>query len=433
MVKKKKIVLIADGIPQKNGAGISQTLYNLFSVYPERITVIFEQTEDLTFDLYPLDCDTLLFRGIFIYPVANRLSRYLNPTIGRINCERLIKAPLSPEILLLREKCIVVVSTNLLHKLIFAWKLMNAGFVVVPYFMDDWLDGNVVCWKSGSVQQVAADLLRKAPARLMISINLQKILEQRYQLPFAPTLIVHNPSPLPTQTHTKFPPSGDLGGQTHPHTYFAPSGGTKGGTHTPTIPVNLSTNQPVNLIIYAGSIWPMHADALIAVAKAIQLLNASGKKDFSLCIYTSKGHWEKYKSMLQGEGVHWGGWLPYDEVRKKFSDGWLLLCTASFEKAQQAFTNSSVQTKLTDYIAAGRPVLVVAPTGAASGEWVLNETCGYWLQTRDPAEIATQLQQLAEQPFNWQQKAEKALALASGTYSTAAVQQRLYQFLNTHG
>jgi glycosyltransferase involved in cell wall biosynthesis len=177
----------------------------------------------------------------------------------------------------------------------------------------------------------------------------------------------------------------------------------------------------------------MHADALIAVAKAIQLLNASGKKDFSLCIYTSQVHWEKYKSMLQGEGVHWGGWLPYDEVRKKFSDAFLLLCTASFEKAQQAFTNSSVQTKLTDYIAAGRPVLVVTPTGAASGEWVQNENCGYWMQTKEPEEIATILQNLAGQPVDWEQKAQKAIDLASTKYSTPAVQQGLYQFLAAHG
>jgi glycosyltransferase involved in cell wall biosynthesis len=414
MVRKKKMVLLADGIPQKNGAGTSQTLYNLFCGYPERITVICEQTEDLSFDMHPLDCDTLLFKGLFVYPVTNRLSRYLNPIIGRMNSERLCKAQLSPDILSLRDDCIVVVSTNVLFRLIFAWKLMNAGFAVVPFFMDDWLDGNLISWKSGSVQQVAADLLRKAPARLMISTNLQQILEKRYKLPAAPTLIVHNPSPPPIV----FPPSGDAGGQTHAHTSFPPTGGTEGGTHT---------------IIYAGSIWPMHADALIALAKSIHLLQANGEKEFTLCVYTSQMHWEKYNSMLNGKGVQWGGWLSYDEVRTKFQDAWLLLCTASFDKAYQAYTKSSVQTKLTDYIAAGKPVLVVAPEGAASGEWVRNENCGYWIKTKEPTEIAAQLQSVTFQFKDWFQKGRKSLELAATKYSTKAVQQGLYEFLRYHG
>ncbi len=430
-----KLILIADAIPQQNGAGITQTLYNLFSGYPKRITVVCEEGEDISNNKHELPCDILKYRAYRIKPLANRLGSYLNPRIDRLNYKWLVNAPVSPEILSLRGQSIVVVSTNVLHKLIFAWKLITAGFTVIPYFMDDWLDGNMTHWKNGSVQQVAADLLRKAPARLMISINLQKILEQRYQLPNVPTLVVHNPSPPPlrihTQSHTKFPPSGGLGGQTH--TSFPPSGGAKGGTHTPTIPVNLSINQPVNLITYAGSIWPMHADALIAVAKAIHLMQAGGEQNFSLCLYTSQEHWEKYKSMLQGAGVHWGGWLPYDEVRTKFTDASWLLCTASFDKAYKAYTISSVQTKLTDYISAGRPVLVVAPQGAASGEWVINETCGYWLQTQEPVQIATQLLYLAKQPLDWQKKAERASLMASTNYSAAAVQQRLYQFLNTHG
>ena len=422
------IIIITDSYPCQNGAGISQTLFNLFSGYPGKLFVYKNADEPMP-EGNRLKAQTISYQLPAPSLLSNRLGRLLNTTIEKVRYYRL-QHHFTPIGLPDPQQHLVLVSTTTSEKLVLAQVLSKKyHYTVIPYFMDDWLCNNTIQWRGGSLQQVAADLLRKAPARLMISSHLQKILEQRYQLPFAPTLIVHNPSPLPTQTHTKFPPKGGLGGQTH--TSFPLSGET--GTHTPTIPVNLSTNQPVNLITYAGSIWPMHADALIAVAKAIQLLNASGKKDFSLCIYTSQGHWEKYKSMLQGEGVHWGGWLPYDEVRKKFSDAFLLLCTASFEKAQQAFTNSSVQTKLTDYIAAGRPVLVVAPTGAASGEWVINETCGYWLQTQEPVQIATQLLYLAKQPLDWQKKAERASLMASTNYSAAAVQQRLYQFLNTHG
>lgn len=416
MNHSRKIVLVADGIPQKNGAGISQTLYNLFSGYPEKVTVICEEQEDLSVNLHPLACDTLFYRGFRVKPVANRLGRFINPFIYRVNSAWLSRSPIPGAIGSLREECIVVVSTNVVHKLIFAWRLLQAGFTVVPYFMDDWLDGNLTRWKGGSVQQVAADLLRKAPARLMISANLQQILEQRFQLPDVPTLVVHNPSPPPlnphTKTHTIFPPSGEPG--------VTPS-------HSP---ANLSTNHPVNLIIYAGSIWPMHADALVVTAKAIHLLQAQGKRDFSLCIYTSQGHWEKYKPLLGGEGVHWGGWLPYDEVRATFADAWLLLCTASFHPAQQAYTLSSVQTKITDYMAAGKPVLYAGPAHGASGLFVQQYQVGYCLSGTDATELANQLQLIDANPNEYNRKCAQAISEAATTFSKVRVQEKLYNFLH---
>jgi len=144
----------------------------------------------------------------------------------------------------------------------------------------------------------------------------------------------------------------------------------------------------------------MHADALIAVAKAIHLLHQQGKKAYQLQLYVNPAHWTQYQNQLTGPGVSFMGWKPYKELQQYLQQGWLLLCTASFEEAHQSFSRSSVQTKLTDYMAARKPLLFVGPPESASGRFVENWDCGFTISTSNPADIAERLQairRMAEQ------------------------------------
>jgi glycosyltransferase involved in cell wall biosynthesis len=270
---------------------------------------------------------------------------------------------------------------------------------VVPYFMDDWMANNPLRWRGGSLQQVVKDVLAAAPAWLMISEALKNTLIKRYQLATKPCLVVHNPSP------------------------------------SVALP---STNQPIaerpqptarRLLVYAGSIWPMHADALVAVAQAIQLLHAQGSGHFVLHIYTTEGHWRHYAGQLQGPGVQFMGWKPYARLPPVLAEGWLLLCTASFAETFLPFSLSSVQTKLTDYMAAGTPLLYVGPSAGASGQFVETWDCGFTLGSPNPADVAEGLQAIARMPTQYSRKAHNALSAATTTFSKATVQRRLYDFL----
>ncbi len=183
-------------------------------------------------------------------------------------------------------------------------------------------------------------------------------------------------------------------------------------------------------LIYAGSIWPMHADALAAVARAVQHLQAQGHTAYQLIIYSSEAHWAQYRTQLSGAGVHYGGWQPYAALPSMLQQAWLLVCTASFEEAHQAYSNSSVQTKLTDYMAAGKPVLFVGPEDAASGQFVDEHDIGFTLATTNAADIAERLLAIAALPVQYRRKCTNALREAGTTFSQAAVQERLYRFLD---
>jgi hypothetical protein len=105
------------------------------------------------------------------------------------------------------------------------------------------------------------------------------------------------------------------------------------------------------------------------------------------------------------------------------------LCTASFEEAHQSFSRSSVQTKLTDYMAARKPLLFVGPPESASGRFVENWDCGFTISTANPADIAERLQAISRMPEQYLRKSINSGIEAETTFSKPVVQQKLYEFL----
>ena len=437
------ILLITDSIPCSNGAGISQTLYNLFHGYSGAITVLVPSDEAIA------PSDTRLHASILQYaagpyrPLKSRLGRFVNPTLQRKQLAWQARHALAHINLPEKEKYLILVSTTVPHKLHLAWLLSQRDYTVVPYFMDDWMANNSLRWKGGNLQQVVKDLLAAAPAWLMISEALKNTLIKRYELAPKPCLVVHNPSPT-----VEFAVSGlQFAGRPDEHSTFKlPTGNRESTESQPTsgddsyaitkLLVGAAKPAPscqlptANCqLIYAGSIWPMHADALIAVAQAIHLLQRQGSSNFALHVYTSEAHWKQYASKLQGPGVEYMGWKPYAELPPVLNMGWLLLCTASFAEAYAPFSLSSVQTKLTDYMAAGRPLLYVGPPDGASGQFVEEQDCGFTIGNGNPADIAEGLQAIARMPTQYQRKAQNGLKAASTTFSKGVVQQRLYAFL----
>lgn len=397
----KHLILVVDGVPTPNGGGTSQTLANLLSGWQGDIYYYGASSEsqngfDLRMEVRIIDYAVPKWQS-----VPNRLGRWLNPLLLRWRLSRLQQNPLATGALPDPAHSIVLASSSLPEKLVVARRLQQAGYTVLPYFMDDWMAGSNLRWRGGNLQQIVQQLLQHAPAWLMISEPLQQTLTNRYHLRPKPCLIIHNPAPEAASTDGVLPGA-----------YLSPG---------------------PNTLLYAGSIWPMHADALSAVAAAVHLLHRQGHTAYQLHVYAPHGHWQQRQNQLAGPGVHYKGWLPYAQVQVLLRQAWLLVCTASFEAAYQPFSRSSVQTKLTDYMACGRPVLFAGPADAASGLFVDAYDIGFTMATSEPADIAERLLAIARMPVPYRRKQENALREARTTFSKATVQQQLYDFLAQHG
>ena len=357
--------------------------------------------------------------------LANCFGKIFNPILQKVRFVRCANAPL-PQGLPPREEIIVLVSTTSPLKLLLAWRLAKkGGYQVIPYFMDDWLAKKKLSWPGGGLRQVAAELLECAPVRLMISKQLQQVLEARYNLRPAPTLVVHNPCPPVI-------PSGSVESRAN-----TPNESLQNGPLSRDIPLPASgpalsfgeTDKTPKQLIYAGSIWPMHADALIATAKAIHFLNSTNEIRLTLTIYTSNVHWNKYRSKMEGPGVNWGGWLPYEEVLLQLSKASMLMCAASFLPSNSHLTKSSVQTKLTDYLSVGRPILYVGPDFGASGIFVNENQCGFCINTPQIEDITNALSKVYMDQVQLEMWAREAKSLAEKKFSKDIVQKKLFDFL----
>jgi glycosyltransferase involved in cell wall biosynthesis len=408
MNSTKSLVLLVDGVPTPNGGGTSQTLANLLSGWKNEIYYLGGDTESQGGFEQRMDVRMLQYTKLKWERLSNRLGHWLNAWLLRRQLNHLQQMDLLTSELPLPEQCIVLLSTSLPEKLIIGRRLQQQGYTVVPYFMDDWMAGSTLRWRGGNLQQTVQQLLQQAPAWLMISRQLELTLRQRYQLAPKPCLVVHNPSPAIEFAAKSFQ-SAASGVAEDDHSSQRPTANRQ--------------------LIYAGSIWPMHADALMAVAKAIHLLQAKGQTAYQLTIYTSEAHWARYWLQLTGPGVQYGGWKPYHEIHAPLQQAWLLVCTASFAEAHQAYSRSSVQTKLTDYMACGKPILFVGPADAASGAFVEEYDLGFTLATQLPADIAERLLAITRMPEQYHRKQLNTLHEARTRFSKAVVQQKLYDFL----
>jgi glycosyltransferase involved in cell wall biosynthesis len=206
------------------------------------------------------------------------------------------------------------------------------------WLMDDWIQQDQVRWPSGDADTVARRLLAANRGWLMISEYLADEVRQWTGLT-RPVCVVHNAVTLgaaPTWLSTARTGSFRLG--------------------------------------YAGSIWPMHRDALAVLADAVRARRRAGEA-VELVLYTDAHGWAQAQSFA-GDGVVWGGLVPYEQLRDTLGGCDLLVVASSFDAAHERMTRSSVQTKITDYLAAGRAILNVGPAAGA---------CARFLQDREIA------------------------------------------------
>ena len=119
----------------------------------------------------------------------------------------------------------------------------------------------------------------------------------------------------------------------------------------------------------------MHTDALTLLARAVAARRAAGD-DIEFILHTDARGWELDGAVWRETGTVNGGLVPYESLRGVLADSDLLVVASSFEPAHERMSRSSVQTKITDYLASGRAILNVGPADGA---------CARFLRARDIA------------------------------------------------
>lgn len=382
----------------KEGKSANPTLFNLFENYPPELLLQFTPTIYLKNSppAHPFQNRAISFQNQYLSSLNNRLGKLINPLSRALNLQLLDLLPIAnqkvikefePEVILV---CPITPDCLLVGKKL--TNLFKCPFIV--YFMDDWIAVTTRKWLSGTLQCIAKELLQQADGWLMISEQLQKELCNRYKIAPKQSMIVHNPVDLSAK---------DL--------------------------LNLENNNTGTFTVaYAGSIQVMHYDALASVAEAIFKLRCEGK-DIELVLYTSQVFWKCYENKWRNWDVKYGSLIPYQELNQYLNKADLLLVATSFLPEYAHVVRSSVLTKLTDYMMAGRPILSCGPDYSACNQFINQWGCGLVCETNNIKSIKDFLREQIHKITSNQKLAIKALNVLENNFEKKYIHSKLYNFI----
>lgn len=398
-VELPKILLVTDASLSAKGGGINRTLLNLFDQYPYERIMLFSSIK--TIHQHPtipsIRKQTISFDPEFIPCLSNRFGKIINPILQIINFE-ILKINLLKYIQNIKrfKPQLLIICPNSIQFILIGYHLSNqVDCPVLIYAMDDWIGAEHVRWISGSAKQVIYKLLRKSSAWLLISEQLKNSFSSHYKLMPKHSMIVNNPIDL---SDKKMPEI---------KTFY----------------------QGTFKIIYAGSIWPMHYDALATFAQAVFELRQEGKS-IELILHTQESFWSSYKEKWHYWQVSYGNLIPYDRLNQCLQSANLLLVVSSFMPDYSFLTRSSFQTKLTDYMASGRPILSVGPDYSVCNQFLKKWNCGWVCEMNQVNEIKKTLVNIIKHQSKSNDLARRAFALVHENFEKKQVQAKLYSFIN---
>ncbi len=163
--------------------------------------------------------------------------------------------------------------------------------------------------------------------------------------------------------------------------------------HNPVAAEEISEKCHVNgtrSVAYAGALWPMHYDAFILVADAIKKMRHAGQS-IEFVVYTSPYfHQLKLEDFIKYD-ITYGGFYPFNELKPKLKVHGGLLVTSSFLKEFKNLSAYSVQTKITDYLAAGVPTISIGPDYGACNRFINENGIGFVISSNEKEHVIESL------------------------------------------
>ncbi|MBA4071646.1 MAG: hypothetical protein C0497_07390 [Gemmatimonas sp.] len=384
-----RLLLVTDADLSPGSRGAGRTLVNLFSRYPEdRLLAVSANTST------PFTMEG----GRRVLPAApalpGRVTQALRGLIGHLDAAWVGIRPLPGRAEIERFDPQLVLSVPTHPTGVAITERCQSFGPLVTYLMDDWLAFAPGVALAFDTRRRGRTLLRESAAWLTVSPNLLSSTREFTGVD-RPALVVHNPVAF---------------AESPPAALSAPRAGRF-------------------RIGYAGSVWPMHWDAVAAVAQGVQRLGAAGT-DIEFVLFTDRYFWERHQDNWQRWNVVDGGLIPYAALGGALGDCDLLLVASSFEPSQAHMSRSSIQTKVTDYMAAGRPILACGPHEAASNDFLRRHACAHFAEDPAPSAIDAVLRHCVAARGDGPAMARRAWEVVRREHDLVGVTDRLYAFLS---
>ena len=148
-------------------------------------------------------------------------------------------------------------------------------------------------------------------------------------------------------------------------------------------------------LVYAGNLALERWRPLRKLALAIQALRNKQGIDAQLEIYAPPEQINAYRRELHvPQASELRDWLPAEELPRVFHDADILVHAESFDPALANYTQFSFSTKLSQYMMAGRCILMFGPEEIGSSQMVRIADAGLRIGTNESQSLTDALQRL---------------------------------------
>lgn len=174
-------------------------------------------------------------------------------------------------------------------------------------------------------------------------------------------------------------------------------------------------------IVYTGAIYGAQLDALRNLKRALD--GKSSSPNLSLTLYTSVDEAGLREMGLAGANIR-RAHVPSAEIPSVLSAADVLFLPLSFAPDQQHVVETSLPTKLAEYLASGTPILVHAPPYASVTKYCRERRFGLIVDAPDPVRLEQALRQLAGDPKLREDLSRNARATLAANHSRESVLPR---------
>lgn len=184
-------------------------------------------------------------------------------------------------------------------------------------------------------------------------------------------------------------------------------------------------------IVFSGAVYSAQVDALRRLVRVIDQNNRNSDEIMSLTLYTSSSAATLKKAELVGNNVRRDE-VPEEDVARVLAEADIAFLPLSFESAMRHVVETSLPTKIAEYLAAGLPILVHAPSSSTVARYCRENGCGLVVDEPDDAALRDALVRLRNDPALRRDLSARALTVAEENHNASRIAQAFLEQMSSH-
>jgi glycosyltransferase involved in cell wall biosynthesis len=185
-------------------------------------------------------------------------------------------------------------------------------------------------------------------------------------------------------------------------------------------------------VVFTGAVYSAQVDALRRIVRVVDQCNKDSDGAISLTLYTSSSGATLDRAGLSGRNVRRDE-VPQDEVARVLFEADVAFLPLSFDPEMSHVVETSLPSKIAEYLAAGLPILAHAPASSTVARYCREYSCGLVVDVADEGALRDALLQLKNDAALRQRLSAKALEVAKENHEANRIAPQFLQQLGVQG